>query len=61
MTSGRAAALAALLLVALCAVTLPGLGRLRFDDDINRVFLSDSALSQAQRRLEAGAIRPAGR
>ena len=44
-------ALAVLAVVmAVAAIALP---RLRFDDDINRVFLSQSPLSQAQLALEA--------
>ncbi len=45
--------LAALCVVAALALIGASLPQLRFDDDIHRVFLSDSALSDAQRDYEA--------
>ena len=48
------------LLLAVLLASAAALPRLRFDDDINRVFLSDSALSQAQRRLDTS-LAPTGR
>lgn len=44
---------AAALVLALLTLIGASLPNLRFDDDIHRVFLSDSALSDAQRRYEA--------
>lgn len=44
---------AAALVLALLTMIGASLPNLRFDDDIHRVFLSDSALSDAQRRYEA--------
>ena len=51
--------LALVVLVIVLAATGLGLPRLAFDDDINRVFLSNSALSQSQRALEASFSPPA--
>ncbi|MGY9047733.1 hypothetical protein P775_03590 [Puniceibacterium antarcticum] len=46
------------MLVAILVVIGASLPNLRFDDDINRVFLSDSALSDAQRSYEAAQDPP---
>jgi hypothetical protein len=46
----KAATALILALLVLIGASLP---QLRFDDDIHRVFLSDSALSDAQRQYEA--------
>lgn len=43
----------AVALVAVLLTAVLSLPQVRFDDDINRVFLSDSALSQGQRAMEA--------
>lgn len=51
----RSAALSLFALLVLIGVSLP---RLSFDDDIHRVFLSDSAVSQAQRAYEAEQSSP---
>jgi predicted RND superfamily exporter protein len=51
----RSAALSLFVLLVLIGVSLP---RLSFDDDIHRVFLSDSAVSQAQRAYEAEQSSP---
>ncbi len=50
--------IAAICLFALIVLVGNSLPRLSFDDDIQRVFLSDSALSQAQRAYEAGQSPP---
>lgn len=44
--------LATLLMALLVALIVASLPRVSFDDDINRVFLSDSPLSEAQRQFE---------
>jgi len=49
---------AALVLLASLVLVGASLSRLSFDDDIHRVFLSDSALSQAQRAYEAAQSPP---
>ncbi len=49
---------ASLCLLALLVLIGTSLSRLSFDDDIHRVFLSDSRLSQAQRAYEAGQSPP---
>ena len=45
----RIATLCLIALMGLIAASLPGV---RFDDDINRAFLTDSPLSEAQRAYE---------
>lgn len=51
----KAATILLLTLLSLIALTLP---RVTFDEDIHRAFLSNSALSQAQRAYEAEQIPP---
>jgi predicted RND superfamily exporter protein len=50
--------IAALCLLGLLMVIVASLPRLSFDEDIHRAFLSDSALSQAQRAYDAAQPQP---